>query len=131
MSKFELIDFPYFSDSRGETVPFELGDFPFSVQRIYIITGTSDAVRGGHAHREEQELFVAISGSVTAVVNDGSGDQEIVLDTKNKGLLVRNMCWHEFRDFSSDAVVLCFSSTKYEGRGGYIEEKEAFITLST
>ena len=124
MKKFEVIEFPYFSDERGETIPFELGeDFPFAVKRAYIVTAHDNKMRGGHAHTSEEELFVAVSGNVTALVNDGSGDQEIILDAKNKGLLVRNDCWHEFTDFSKEAVLLAFSSTHYNGREGYVEEK--------
>ncbi len=128
MKKFELIDFPYFSDEKGETIPFEFDEnFPFEVKRVYLITGKDSIVRGEHAHREEKEVFVAASGSVKAVVNDGSGDQEIILDQKNKGLLVHNHCWHEFKNFSDDAVLLCFSSTHFAERDGYIEDKEKFL----
>lgn len=128
MEKFEIIEFPYFSDDRGETVPFELNeDFPFSVKRVYLVTSRDGAVRGGHAHKVEQELFVCIAGSVRALINDGSGDQDVMLDNKNKALLIRSECWHEFWDFSPDAVLLAFSSTHYEGRDGYIESKEAFL----
>ena len=127
MKKFEIISFPLFSDDRGETVPFELGpDFPFLVKRTYIVTGKEDQIRGGHAHKEEEELFVAISGTVKALVNDGNGDQEIILDAKNKGLLIRAHCWHEFTNFSKDAVLLAFSSTHYNGNGEYLEDKENF-----
>ncbi|MCF7831094.1 FdtA/QdtA family cupin domain-containing protein [Candidatus Gracilibacteria bacterium] len=126
--KFELIDFPYFADSRGETIPFELdSSFPITVKRVYLVTGKENAVRGGHAHKTEEEVFVASSGTVTAVVNDGSGDQEIRLDKKNKGLLIRKDCWHEFKNFSPDCVLLCFSSTHFAGRDDYVETKEEFL----
>ncbi len=126
--KFELIDFPYFTDERGETIPFELDDsFPFAVKRVYLVTGKGLAVRGGHAHRTEEEVFVASSGSVTAIINDGEGDQEIKLDKKNQGLLIRKNCWHEFKDFSVDCVLLCFSSTHFAGREDYVESKEEFL----
>lgn len=129
--RYKLITLPHFSDDRGETVPFELDDrFPFAVKRVYVITGTPDAVRGGHAHRQEEEVFAAVSGAVTAVVNDGSGDQEIILDRKNQALYVGPLCWHEFKHFSSDAVLLCFSSTHYDGRDGYIENKDEFLAQS-
>ena len=131
MKKFEIIPFPLFSDDRGETVPFELGEhFPFLVKRTYVVTGKENQVRGGHAHKQEEELFVAISGTVTALVNDGTGDEEIILDAKNKGLLVRANCWHEFTNFSKDAVLLAFSSTHYNGKDEYLEDKEEFAITS-
>ncbi len=131
-TKWQMIEFPFFSDARGETIPFELDKkFPFPVKRVYVVTGTKDGSRGGHAHKCEEEVFVAVSGAVTAIVNDGSGDKKIVINKKYKGLLVRSGCWHEFRNFSSDAVLLAFSSTHFEGRGGYIEDKEKFLSGKT
>ncbi len=127
MKKFEIISFPLFSDDRGDTVPFEFGTaFPFLVKRVYLVTGKQGRTRGGHAHKTEEELFVAVSGTVKAVVNDGHGDKEIILNEKNKGLLIRNNCWHEFVDFSEDAVMMAFSSTHYNGRGEYLEDKAQF-----
>ncbi len=130
MSKFERLAFPYFEDDRGETIPFELDDsFPFPVKRVYVITGNDQAVRGGHAHLVEEEVFVAVSGSVTAFINDGTGDQEIVLDQKNKALFVKTHCWHEFSNFSPDCVLLCFSSTPYfPGEENYVMDKKVFLS---
>ncbi|HEY5714316.1 MAG TPA: FdtA/QdtA family cupin domain-containing protein [Candidatus Gracilibacteria bacterium] len=131
-TKYRLIEFPYFSDDRGDLIPFELDSrFPFEVKRVYLVTGNDGQVRGGHAHKIEDELFVAASGSITALVNDGVGDHEILLDAKNKALVVRKDCWHEFYNFSPDAVMLCFSSTHYlPGEGNYIMNKEDFLSRS-
>lgn len=128
MQKYEIIEYPSFSDERGETIPFELDeDFPFEVKRVYLVTAKEKKSRGGHAHKFEQELFVCVSGSVRALVNDGTEDKEILLDKKKEGLLIRPGCWHEFHDFSEGAVLLAFSSTHYTGRGGYIENKSQFL----
>ncbi|MCF7917399.1 FdtA/QdtA family cupin domain-containing protein [Candidatus Gracilibacteria bacterium] len=128
VKKFKILEFPYFSDDRGETIPFELDEsFPFVVKRVYIVTGRDGEVRGGHAHKHEQELFVCVSGRVKVLIHDGQHESEISLENKNKALLVRSHCWHEFWDFSPDAVLLAFSSTHYEGRNGYIESKTEFL----
>ncbi len=129
MTKFEVIDFPYFADDRGDLVPFELDKtFPFEVKRVYLVTGNEGQVRGGHSHLVEDEVFVAVGGSIRAVVNDGAGDQEVILDQMNKALLVRKDCWHEFQDFSPGAVMLCFSSTHYlPGEENYVTSKKTFL----
>lgn len=129
-SKYQIIDFPEHADIRGSLVPFELNDdFPFLVKRVYLVTAVDEFVkRGGHAHLVEDELFVAVSGTLKAIVNDGTGDTEIILNRKNKGLLVQTYCWHEFFAFSSDAVLLCFSSTHYlPGDQNYIIDKNTFL----
>ncbi|MCK5460787.1 FdtA/QdtA family cupin domain-containing protein [Candidatus Gracilibacteria bacterium] len=129
MKKFEILTLPLFSDDRGETIPLELdSSFPFEVKRVYFVSSNQNAVRGGHAHKIEDELFIAVSGEITALINDGSGDKEIVLDQKNKALLVRKGCWHEFKNFSKGAILTCFSSTHYlPGETNYICDKSAFL----
>ena len=129
---YKLIDFPVFKDERGSLLPFELEEnslIPFSVKRVYLVQANDGQVRGGHAHQQEQELFVAIGGEITALVNDGDGDKEIVLKPNEQGLYVSTMCWHEFTNFSSTASLLCFSSTPYfPGKNNYIMNKKEFLT---
>ncbi len=129
MSKFSLISFPYFKDFRGETVPFELDNkFPFKVKRVYLVTGNTQQNRGGHAHILETELFICISGSLTAVVHDGEDESRVFLSDKSKGLLIYPLCWHEFCDFSKETILLCFSSTHYiPDETNYIYDKNKFL----
>ena len=129
MSGFKIIDFPHFQDDRGTLTPYEFDEnFPFEVKRVYLVTAHDDQIRGGHAHLIESEVFVAASGAITALVNDKSGDQEIVLDHPQKALLVEKNCWHEFKNFSDGATLLCFSSTHYlPGETNYITDKDLFL----
>ena len=128
MKKYEILSFPEFADERGTLVPFEFEALPFVPQRVYLVTAAEGFVRGGHAHIVEEEIFLVTSGSVTLLVNDGSGDEKIVLDSQTKGVRVRTGCWHELHNFSVDAVVLAFSSTKYlPGEGNYVTDKKAFL----
>lgn len=127
---FFTLEFPHFADQRGTLTPFELDEkFPFTVKRVYVVTAESDQIRGGHAHKVESEVFVAANGTIKALVNDGGDDQTIELDARNKALVVHPGCWHEFYDFSDDAVMLCFSSTHYlPGEENYITDKAEFLT---
>jgi dTDP-4-dehydrorhamnose 3,5-epimerase-like enzyme len=129
MVSYKQIEFPLFEDDRGDLIPFELNEhFPFPVKRVYLVTAKNKALRGSHAHKIESELFVAAQGSIKALVNDGSVDKVIELRKKNQALLVHPFCWHEFYDFSEDAVLLCFSSTHYlPGDENYITNKSDFL----
>jgi len=129
--KYRLIEFPHFNDSRGSLTPFELDDkFPFVVKRVYTVTGNPGEVRGAHAHLQESEVFVAVSGTIVATIDDGKKCERITLDHPSKALYVGTMCWHEFLEFSKDAVLLCFSSTHYlPGETNYITDREAFYDL--
>ena len=128
MARYKVLDFPLHSDDRGDLIPFELDEsFPFAVKRVYLVTANDQAVRGGHAHKIESEVFVAAQGTIKARIHDGDQETIITLDKKNKGLMVEPYCWHEFYDFSDDAVMLCFSSTHYlPGQGNYITDETAF-----
>lgn len=130
MKKYEILNFPQFSEDRGDLIPFEFDAlFPFEVRRVYLVTANEGQSRGGHAHIQEQEVFVMASGACSAIVNDGTCDTEIVLDKKNKALFVNVDCWHEFKDFSKDAVMLCFSSVHYlPGNSNYICDKGEFLS---
>jgi dTDP-4-dehydrorhamnose 3,5-epimerase-like enzyme len=128
MEKFKIIKFPRISDNKGTLVPFEFSDIPFEVKRVYLVTGKNEVIRGKHAHIIENELFVAVSGSILIKVNDGTGDTEILLDSPNEGLLVKKDCWHELHNFTENTIVMAFSSTKYlPGKQNYITNKDLFI----
>lgn len=129
MKGHKIHTFPLFEDLRGCLIPFEFDqNFPFEVKRVYLVTAKDTQIRGGHAHKIESELFVAAQGSIKAKIHDESGEKVIHLDAKNKALEVAPYCWHEFYDFSEDAVLLCFSSTHYlPGEENYIIDKDVFL----
>ena len=128
---FQVIDFPLFDDERGQTIPIEFDEtFPFDVKRTYFVTGNKGWERGSHAHHIEEEVFVVVSGSVTALLHDGENEIEIHLDEKHKGLYVPKMIWHSFKDFSDNAVMVCFSSTPYmPGEQNYIMDINEFLKI--
>mgnify|MGYP001954049438 CR=1 FL=1 len=128
---YEILKFPHFAESRGTLTPFEFdAEFPFAVKRVYTVTGNAGSIRGAHAHTQESEIFVVVAGSVPPVVDDGETCEEIVLDHPSKALYVQTMCWHEFKDFSPEAVLLCFSSTHYlPGEQNYIIDRDEFYNL--
>ena len=107
------IDFPRYDDSRGSLVPWELADFPFAVQRVYGVTAEKNCVRGGHAHAQEDEVFVVVRGSVLAEIEDKNGSQQYLLEAPQRGLVVPRGVWHQFQDFSPEAFLLAFSSCAY------------------
>jgi len=110
------IELPLHTDERGKLVPVEFDSaIPFEVKRTYYIWGVpSGVVHGGCAYTEEKNVFFCIRGRCHAHIStDGSTPAKIVLHSPNRGLFVDNLVWHEFSDFSPDAILLCFSSTNY------------------
>ncbi|MEK7075761.1 MAG: FdtA/QdtA family cupin domain-containing protein [Patescibacteria group bacterium] len=107
--------------------PLELKEYiDFEVKRVYFISHPTGNT-GQHCHLKEQELFVMVSGSCTAVIDKGQGLEDIPLNSPQSALYIGNYVWHGFKDFSKDAVLLAVSSTNYNpNREDYIEDYEKY-----
>lgn len=117
-------------DERGTLFVTEAGaacQVPFSVQRVFWLTGVpAGARRGMHAHQTCWEALVAVHGSFCVRLDDGVNPPEtFTLERADQGLLIPPMVWCELFDFSADAVCLCLASGAYEP-GGYINDHTVF-----
>ena len=114
-----LIDLPTFTDSRGQLSVLEKA-VPFPVRRVYFIHHAS-GLRGGHRHRKNTQLLVAVSGAVKIHVHDGQKKQDYDLNHPRQGLLVETPDWHTMDEFSPDCVLLVLASQPYDVHD-YIDE---------
>lgn len=104
----------------GETVPFD-------TKRVYYLYDVPGGVdRGGHAHKDLKQLIVAVSGSFTVVLDDGTSKRSITLNRPYMGLLVVPGIWRVLEDFSSGSVCLVLASEKYDP-ADYIRDYSEFI----
>jgi dTDP-4-dehydrorhamnose 3,5-epimerase-like enzyme len=103
-------------DNRGMLIALEQdGDVPFAIRRVYYIFATrNDVHRGRHAHRHLNQLAVAVRGSVTFLLDDGSGAVKVVLDDPAQGLLLGSMVWRELYDFSDDCVLMVLADHLFD-----------------
>ena len=116
MSLVQWINFPSLGDERGSLVALEGGKtVPFEIKRVYYIFGTQPNVaRGFHAHRKLRQVAVCVTGKCRMVLDNGKKRDEAWLDSPNKGLVIKDMVWHEMHDFSSDCVLLVLASEHYD-----------------
>ncbi len=132
-SRFYEFLFPEHSDNRGSLVPIEFDkNLPFTPKRVYFLHSTPEnMIRGAHSHFIEEEIFMCISGKCTAFIDfDGNGKKEIELNSANKAIFVGKNVWHEFKNFSKDAILLCLSSVHYlPGESNYELDYEKFKKL--
>lgn len=124
----EVFSLPVHSDARGSLAVSEFNELPFTPKRAYFLYDTQ-ALRGGHAHKKEQEVFVCLSGSFRARVHDGKKWRTVQMNKPGKALYTGAMIWHEFDQFSKNSIMLALSSTHYEGTKEYILDLESFKKL--
>ena len=122
-----IINIPTIEDTRGNLAVIEKNTVPFIIKRVYYLYDVpTDAYRGGHAHKGQQEFLVALSGSFDVVLDDGDSKDRIMLNKPNQGLLVQTGIWRELDNFSSGAVCLVLNSGEFDERD-YIRDYDEFI----
>ena len=122
----KLIDLPKIEDRRGNLSVIEKNNIPFSIKRVYYLYDVpSGAERGGHAHKEQEEFIVPLSGSFDVILNNGESEETYTLNKPNQGLYVAQKTWRELRNFSSGAVCLVLASEVFR-EDDYIREFDDF-----
>ncbi|GAB4163374.1 MAG: FdtA/QdtA family cupin domain-containing protein [Winogradskyella sp.] len=126
LNDIKLIEIPKVHDERGSLAVIEKEVIPFEIKRVYYLYDVpSDSYRGGHAHKEQQSVIIALSGSFEVVVDDGSTKKRIMLNKPNSGLYIPTKIWREIENFSSGAVCLVLASTTYN-EAEYIRDYQEF-----
>jgi hypothetical protein len=109
------------------TVLEENIDIPFGVKRVYYLYDVpGGAERGGHAHRELQQLIVAASGCFDVMLDDGKNKKIVELNRPYYGLHVVPGIWRELINFSSGAICLVLASSLYD-KNDYIRDYTEFL----
>lgn len=126
-----MVELPRINDPRGNLTFLEGGfHVPFDIERVYYVYDVpGGAERGGHAHRDLQQLIIAVTGSFDVVLTDGREWRRVRLDRAYRGLYVAPMIWRELRNFSSGSVCLVLASAAFAEKD-YIRDHNEFIQTS-
>ena len=117
---------PNVHDLRGKLAVIEKDIIPFKMKRVYYLYDVpSDAYRGGHAHREQESIMIALSGSFEVLIKDGIKEKKVMLNKPDKGLYIPTGIWREIDNFSSGAICLVLASTEFQEED-YIRDFEEF-----
>lgn len=122
------IKLPKITDIRGDLT---FGEYekhlPFIPMRYFIISGVpTEEVRGEHAHKATHQFLVCIQGSVHVVVDNGSLQDEIILEKSNFGIYIPPMIWAIQYRYSPEAVLLVLASDIYDG-DDYIRDYQQYL----
>ncbi|MCI5969163.1 FdtA/QdtA family cupin domain-containing protein [Helicobacter sp.] len=115
-------------DARGKLVSLEgLKNIPFAIKRFYYMYDTiPDKERGFHAHRELEQLVIAIDGACEFVLDDGRSRDSVWLNRPDVGLYIGKKMWREMRNFSYGCKLMVLASDYYD-ESEYIRDYAMFL----
>jgi hypothetical protein len=131
MKDVRIIQLPKIEDHRGNLTFIE-GDnhIPFPIARVYYLYDVPGGVeRGGHAHKQLEQLIIAAGGSFDVDLDDGFVRKKYTMNRANYGLYLPTMVWRELTNFSSGAVCLVLASRPYE-EFDYYRDYDQFVQIA-
>ncbi|HIA76703.1 MAG TPA: WxcM-like domain-containing protein [Gammaproteobacteria bacterium] len=114
LDKVRWLDLPSFADERGVLTPIESNiDIPFVIKRIFYMYEIT-ANRGGHAHRETEQVAIAVAGAFWFRLSDTQNTQTYILDNPTRGLYLPPMVFlDEIIQDCPNSVCMVLASTHY------------------
>ena len=125
---YKLINMTVHGDDRGKLIALEGGrDLPFEIKRVYWIFDTlPDLDRGFHAHKNMEQIIVAMDGACQFVLDDGKTRETVWLNRPDKGLYIGKNMWREMKHFSYGCKLMVLASDYYDEKE-YIRNYDDFI----
>jgi hypothetical protein len=111
-----LLEMPHNHHLNGRITAVNNGlELPFDIKRVYYLYDVPGGEsRGGHAHKELQQIIIAASGSFDLIVNDGKIKRTFHLNRPYQGVLMPAGLWRELDSFSSGSICLVLASHVYD-----------------
>lgn len=122
-----LIEFPRLGNTmEGYISVAENNTLPFSTNRVYWTYYTPESIRrGGHAHRQLEQILVAVSGKIIVETEMPGGVKErFILESPNVGLYMPIYCWH-IMQYTHSSVQMCIANMVYDEKD-YIRDYNEF-----
>jgi hypothetical protein len=123
-----LIEFAKNHTEKGNITAIQnIIDIPFEIKRVYYLYDVPGGEsRGGHAHKELQQVILATSGSFDLIIDDGNVKRTIHLNRPFQGVLMPSGLWRELTNFSSGSICLVLASLEYD-ESDYIRDYNEFL----
>jgi hypothetical protein len=123
-----LINIPHIRDESGDLRIIERSEyFPFEFERIiYVHDIPQTAMRAGHAHKEIDEIVIALAGGVDVLVDNGEIKEKFRLENPGIGLFIPRLVWVRLESFKQGTVYLVVTSGGYDERE-YIRDYRDFL----
>ena len=124
---YKLIKMNVIGDERGKLVSIEANkNISFDIKRVYYIFDTlPDQERGKHAHKNLEQLIIAMDGSCQFILDDGKNRESVWLNRPDVGLYIGKNMWREMRHFSYGCKLMVLASDYYN-EDEYIRDYSIF-----
>ena len=128
MMNYKLLNFYIHGDNRGKLISLEnLKEIPFEVKRVYYMFDTlPNESRGFHAHKNLEQIIIAIDGACTFLLDDGTRKEKVLLNRPDVGLYIGKNIWREMHDFSYGCKLVVLASDYYDEKE-YIRNYDEFL----
>ncbi len=100
---------------------------PSPIKRVYFINDVSNeqVVRGGHAHKEIDQVVFCLQGQVQLNLDDGVKQQSLILNSPGWGVRVGPKLWHTLSHFTPHTTVAVIASDFYR-EDDYLRSRESW-----
>ena len=128
MMDYKLVDMKVFGDARGKLISLEGSrNVPFDIKRVYGIYDTlPNEERGFHAHKNMEQIIVAMDGACEFVLDDGKTRESVWLNRPDVGLYIGKNMWREMKHFSYGCKLMVLASDYYDEKE-YIRNYDEFL----
>jgi dTDP-4-dehydrorhamnose 3,5-epimerase-like enzyme len=123
-----VVDLPKINDARGN-LTFVEGErhVPFEIRRVFYLYDVPTAEsRGAHAHREQHQFLICLSGSFDVELDDGLLRRTVHLNRPWKGLHIPPTIWAAEVNFDPHSICLVLASDVYK-EADYIRGYPEFL----
>jgi hypothetical protein len=101
-------------EDRGRLVEIDHTKLPFIVRRSFVVDSVPEGTaRGGHTHRDCQQVLICLHGRVQVTVKSNEHTAEIALTDNAEGLFIDAKIWSAQR-YEADARLLVFASHPFD-----------------
>jgi len=114
---------------RGASLSFIEGEnhIPFPIRRIYYLCEVKKrTIRGEHAHRDLEQLVIAITGAFDMMVFNGEREWTFSLNAPDEALYIPTLHWGTLNNFSGGAACLVLASAPYDPKD-YLTTYDDFL----